>query len=172
MALIKCAECGKEFSDKASACPNCACPVRKKETRQNNFNNKTLLIIISIMFLMIICCIILVVFLANKDNKESDSSRKSIFGTYTQTNYHESGMINGELTLYENGSCEWAYWSKGILSGKYEIYRASSTYCSYDYTDDKVTISYTSYSSDIPIKTDCKYNNEIIDCGSRGTFEK
>lgn len=27
MALIKCPECGKEFSDKAKACPNCACPV-------------------------------------------------------------------------------------------------------------------------------------------------
>ena len=27
MALIKCRECGKEFSDQAIACPNCACPV-------------------------------------------------------------------------------------------------------------------------------------------------
>ena len=27
MALINCQECNKEFSDKASACPNCACPV-------------------------------------------------------------------------------------------------------------------------------------------------
>lgn len=26
MALITCSECGKEFSDKASACPNCGCP--------------------------------------------------------------------------------------------------------------------------------------------------
>lgn len=26
MALITCVECGKEFSDKAKACPNCACP--------------------------------------------------------------------------------------------------------------------------------------------------
>ena len=26
MALIKCSECGKVFSDKALACPNCACP--------------------------------------------------------------------------------------------------------------------------------------------------
>lgn len=26
MALIKCIECEKEFSDKASACPNCGCP--------------------------------------------------------------------------------------------------------------------------------------------------
>ncbi len=27
MSLIKCSECGKEFSDKANACPNCACPI-------------------------------------------------------------------------------------------------------------------------------------------------
>ena len=26
MALIKCPECGKEFSEKAAACPNCGCP--------------------------------------------------------------------------------------------------------------------------------------------------
>lgn len=26
MALIECPECGKEFSDKAQACPNCGCP--------------------------------------------------------------------------------------------------------------------------------------------------
>lgn len=35
MALIKCSECGKEFSDKANACPNCACPVEQSiETRK------------------------------------------------------------------------------------------------------------------------------------------
>ena len=27
MAMIKCTECGKEYSDKASACPNCGCPI-------------------------------------------------------------------------------------------------------------------------------------------------
>lgn len=27
MALIKCTECGKEISDRASICPNCGCPV-------------------------------------------------------------------------------------------------------------------------------------------------
>jgi preprotein translocase subunit SecG len=27
MALIKCIECGKDFSDKASACPSCGCPL-------------------------------------------------------------------------------------------------------------------------------------------------
>lgn len=27
MALVKCKECGKEISDKATACPNCGCPL-------------------------------------------------------------------------------------------------------------------------------------------------
>lgn len=29
MALITCTECGKEFSDKAPACPNCGCPTNE-----------------------------------------------------------------------------------------------------------------------------------------------
>ena len=29
MALITCTECGKEFSEKASACPNCGCPTEE-----------------------------------------------------------------------------------------------------------------------------------------------
>lgn len=31
MALIKCAECGKEISDKASACIHCGCPIEESE---------------------------------------------------------------------------------------------------------------------------------------------
>lgn len=31
MALIKCSECGKEISDKASVCPNCGMPLRPEE---------------------------------------------------------------------------------------------------------------------------------------------
>lgn len=33
MALIKCGECGKEFSDKANACPNCACPLERPKKK-------------------------------------------------------------------------------------------------------------------------------------------
>ena len=29
MALIKCGECGHEVSERASACPNCGCPIEK-----------------------------------------------------------------------------------------------------------------------------------------------
>lgn len=32
MALIKCPECGKEISDKASSCPNCGCPIEIQKT--------------------------------------------------------------------------------------------------------------------------------------------
>ena len=27
MALVKCTECGKEVSDRATTCPNCGCPI-------------------------------------------------------------------------------------------------------------------------------------------------
>lgn len=33
MALIKCPECGKEISDKASNCPNCGCPMQTQEIK-------------------------------------------------------------------------------------------------------------------------------------------
>lgn len=42
MALIKCSECGKEISDKASACPHCGCPVivdSKKQEYENLYAN-------------------------------------------------------------------------------------------------------------------------------------
>lgn len=35
MALIICPECGKEFSDRAAACPNCGCPVEKENDTGN-----------------------------------------------------------------------------------------------------------------------------------------
>ena len=42
MALIKCPECGKEMSDKATACPNCGCPINriKTETEQDRINTR------------------------------------------------------------------------------------------------------------------------------------
>ncbi len=38
MALIICIECGKEFSDKAVACPNCGCPTDNHKSIQNTVN--------------------------------------------------------------------------------------------------------------------------------------
>jgi hypothetical protein len=38
MALIKCSECGKEVSDRASACPNCGAPPSGVNPRQRRDN--------------------------------------------------------------------------------------------------------------------------------------
>ena len=42
MTLIKCFECGKEFSDKANSCPNCACPTKEvlNEINKKKLENK------------------------------------------------------------------------------------------------------------------------------------
>ena len=40
MALIKCIECGKEISDKASTCPNCGCPVSVAENKENRSSER------------------------------------------------------------------------------------------------------------------------------------
>lgn len=33
MAIIKCSECGKKISDKATKCPSCGAPVDKKQMK-------------------------------------------------------------------------------------------------------------------------------------------
>ena len=38
MALIKCSECAKEVSDKATACPNCGAPIGSERTPQRRGN--------------------------------------------------------------------------------------------------------------------------------------
>jgi endogenous inhibitor of DNA gyrase (YacG/DUF329 family) len=38
VALIKCPECGKEVSDKATACPNCGAPPSRANKRQRRDN--------------------------------------------------------------------------------------------------------------------------------------
>lgn len=51
MALIKCPECGKEISDKASSCPNCG-----NRVKNNKVVNKKILVIFAV---VMICLIIL-----------------------------------------------------------------------------------------------------------------
>ncbi len=35
MALVKCPECGKKISSKASSCPGCGCPQREPSIKKN-----------------------------------------------------------------------------------------------------------------------------------------
>lgn len=39
MSMIKCAECGKEISDKAPSCPNCGCPTSSQNSATSNTTN-------------------------------------------------------------------------------------------------------------------------------------
>ena len=41
MALIKCPECGKEISDKASVCPNCGTPIADKKIKVHFHRKKS-----------------------------------------------------------------------------------------------------------------------------------
>lgn len=54
MALIKCEECGKEFSDKAKACPNCACPIKKKKKAKKPLDKWFIILFILTLFLCLV----------------------------------------------------------------------------------------------------------------------
>lgn len=69
MALTKCPECEKEISDKATICPNCGCPITKKEeqgevdneirTKKTGINKKVLIISIVAVVLVVIGLIVI-----------------------------------------------------------------------------------------------------------------
>ena len=48
MGLITCPDCGKEISDKASACPNCGCPVGKPTTDTSGKKKDSVLSVIAL----------------------------------------------------------------------------------------------------------------------------
>lgn len=87
MALIKCSECGKEISDKASSCPNCGAPVactnaiepskqpQVKPVKEKKKGSclKTLLIAIAVFILF--CSL---VGSCGNDDKEENSSESTI----------------------------------------------------------------------------------------------
>ena len=77
MALIKCVECGREISDKASSCPNCGAPVAAQngvvdETKESKYAPKTkkplnkAVLITSIGWILVLACLILVILIVHK----------------------------------------------------------------------------------------------------------
>lgn len=71
MALIKCSECEKEISDKATSCPNCGCPLNNLQTQsttpvfqdENNQTSATLYsrsIHIPVKTIAIVICVIII----------------------------------------------------------------------------------------------------------------
>lgn len=62
MALIKCSECGKEISSKATACPNCGYPIRQTK-RKHLFKS---ILLVGILLSIIIVIVLLFPKIENK----------------------------------------------------------------------------------------------------------
>lgn len=71
MALIKCPECGRNFSDQADACPDCGCPTPGKKVKKNNSDKaKPILISIFVVIIILVFALIGIIVLASKNNNE------------------------------------------------------------------------------------------------------
>ena len=89
MALIRCPECGKEISDKASSCPNCGCPIsgleglvelskqKEKEIEQVHSENKRTVIGIIIAVLVIASIIGIVYYKSTEVDRARERLQKS-----------------------------------------------------------------------------------------------
>ena len=59
MTLIKCSECGKEVSDKATNCPNCGAPVNRTNIdKEITAGKKVAIFCIVILLIAIICAFV------------------------------------------------------------------------------------------------------------------
>lgn len=119
MALIKCSECGKEFSDKAPACPNCGCPTSEilkkydatkrtegtqtdniKSTRDSKTKGKVIAIIIGV----ILIATIIGTILTNESRQYKKANKLMEDKQYTEAmnlyqklgNYRESEVLAEE----------------------------------------------------------------------------
>lgn len=103
MALIKCKECGHEVSDKASACPNCGCPI--KETK-NCFNWKKSIISFTILILVLGGFYVVLQLIGNygkyKEIEITDALSESVHNYDAITEFHE-----GYAAVIKNG--KWGY---------------------------------------------------------------
>ena len=91
MAIIKCPECGKEISDKANICPNCAYPLNSTEPQKKLIQNTAIQVLIAIPIGIFILIMIILI------NSES-SLNKSSNNDYVMTIFDD----NGKRDIYSN----------------------------------------------------------------------
>lgn len=132
MALIKCKECGKEFSDKANACIHCGCPIDDKKERQTTTKNKKTLLVVGgaiILTLIILTTSLLV------------NNKIDIKGSYYYNNKY--------IELNSNGNCFYENNEFGF----------TNIDCNYSITNNNsIRVQYTSQSI---MDSDSKYTHTI-----------
>lgn len=135
MALIKCAECGKEFSDKANACPNCSYPLKKEkakkkrkkilfQTKQKSFK---------IFKIIIMVCIVSFILLSIKELYQHFESEKELKQKLIREQEIISKYIGGNTTIIENKIWKTKhkeYYETYVFNGDYtcEYYKSGYTF--------------------------------------------
>lgn len=118
MALIKCPECGKEISDKASSCPNCGCPIEIQKTEVvNNISeqqitrqsskklNKKIIPIVVILAVVAIICVIIYNVKVVKPRKleaQNKATYEEAIDLLEKGKYEEANDIFGTIPEYED----------------------------------------------------------------------
>ena len=92
------------------------------------------------------------------------NSETTITGTYKQTNASSDTFY---LKLYKNGTCYWQQYQENVLPGMGHNFEYDTTECSYDYNDNELVIT-----TQEEYTTTCSIENNVIDCGSDGIYEK
>lgn len=83
--MIKCSECGKKFSDNASACPHCGCPISKQVSVSPkppmNSDTKKKIIAVIIGAVVIVGIVLFCVIQQNiADKSAKETMNKALYG--------------------------------------------------------------------------------------------
>lgn len=85
MALIKCSECGKKFSDNAGACPHCGCPISAQKPTpikipMNKSSKAIAIVSISIILAIVIGLIVIIIVNANQRRIDNEMAHSITYG--------------------------------------------------------------------------------------------
>jgi hypothetical protein len=113
MSLIICPECGKEYSDRANACPNCACPnphpghtasYTDSSTTKSKNNSGTIVLCILLSVIFIVAAIYIYKFISYTYGVE-----EVYCGNYSEArhcleglNYQDSELILNDISFLED----------------------------------------------------------------------
>lgn len=103
MALVKCTECGKELSDKATTCPNCGCPLGEIQetevtaTSTKSATKKKTIIVMSIAILVVLAIIIGFLLYKSSSERKKAAEREA---------YIDSASEFSVTLIYAAAKCE------------------------------------------------------------------
>lgn len=120
MSLIKCPECGKEISDKASSCPNCGMPLdfslAKQEVKENKsistvkkLNKKMILTVLAICLI----CVTVVIGITLKSNRFYELSAETIGTMVSEKDIKK--YLNNDAYVYSGDMLEYTYEESGVV---------------------------------------------------------